>query len=111
MGNQQCLVSGVNNQILGDIIKRLLIDNNINVLETPASIDQIFDEMGEDVAYLFIETSNKKLPEEYKEMFNINSNLIVIELLNNGESVCLYMDDLSEKMLDKIINLNRAVDN
>lgn len=48
----------------------------------------------------------KQLPFEYKEFLNNNNELIVIELLNNGKCSGLYVDDISETMLNKIISLN-----
>ena len=105
MDNLHALVSGISDGMLGEIIKRLLNDNNIKVLENSSDLDQLIDVVTDGVDYLIIGVENNKLPNKYKEIFNLNKNLAVIELLDNGRCVAFFMDDVNEAILNKIINL------
>ena len=105
MENLQCLVSGVTNRILGDIIKRLLNDNCIKSYECSSFICDLASAVNDDVSHVIVGMGNKQLPREFKEIFNKKNDLIVIELLNNGKSLSLYMDDIDETVLKKIINI------
>ena len=106
--DKRCLVVGVNDKILGDIISRLLIENDIKVHESASTMDTITNSINSGISHLIIDQNNKKLPSIYKDVFSCNSDLIIIELLNNGKSVGLYIDDVSVTLLRKIINLNAS---
>ena len=110
MDDLQCLVSGINDGIFGDVINRLLNNNNIKVYECSSDVHELKNAVNDDIAYLLIGMNNKQLPSEYKELLNVNSHLIIIEVFNDGESICLYMDDISELILNKIVNLNERME-
>ena len=104
MENLQCLISGVTNGVLGDIIKRVLDDNYIKHYECSSYINELVSAVNDDISYVIV--GNRQLPKEYIEIFKKNNDLMIIELLNEGRSLGLYMDDIDEALLKKIINLN-----
>ena len=111
MEQKQCLVCGVTDGILDGIIKCVLHGNDIEVYDCPTefSSDQFnsfSNVINEQVSYLIVGKDKKQLPDEYKKILNNNNELLVIELLNNGKSLSLYVDDVNAKILNKIINLN-----
>lgn len=105
MEHKQCLVCGITDGILDGIIKCVLLDNQIEICDCPDGIDNILNVINDHVSYVIVGNDKKQLPVEYKELLNNNNELIVIELLNNGKSLGLYVDDISEIVLNKIINL------
>ena len=106
MEKLQCSVCGIDNGILGEIVKRLLVENHIEVHDCAQGFDNLLNAPKNDNSYVIVGKGNKQLPVEYREVFNQNNNLIVIELLSNGKSLSLYMSDVNEVILNKIINLN-----
>jgi len=102
----QCLISGISNGILGDIIKDVLTSNNSDVFEVDSINDDLFHELSPEINYLFVGMNNKTLPEEYKNVFSANNDLIVVEILNDGKSLGLYIDDINALVLNQIINIH-----
>jgi len=105
--DQRCLINGVTNGILSDIIKNVLTNNNIRVYETSTTPDQLINQVSSKVDCIFMGKNNKGLPEEYRSIFDSNNNLIIVEILNDGKSMGLYIDDISTSMLEKIVTINK----
>ena len=103
MENQLCLVSGMRDGIRGDIVKRILRHNNLKPQECMGAL---VDAIDSNVSCVIIDMDDKCLPSECEKIFKQNNELIIIEILNNGKSLSLYMDDINETALDKIININ-----
>ena len=103
MGKTLCLVSGVEDAILNGVIKHLLHDNGIKAHEYSGSFGDSINVVNNDISHVIV--GNKLLPVEYREMFERNDNPVVIELLDNGKNLGLYMGDISETMLNSIIGL------
>lgn len=104
MENLVCLVSGIRDGILGDIVKRLLRNNHYKARECSGSVIDFIDK---DVSCVIVGMGNKCLPVECKNIFKKNNELMVIEILNNGKSLGLYLDDINEKSLDIILNIKK----
>lgn len=102
-----CLISGISNGILGDIIKDVLNSNNFDVLEIPDSDDDQLYSLSRNADCVVMGMIDKSLPEEYKNIFNANNNLVVVEILNNGKSLGLYIDDINPTILNRVIALNK----
>jgi len=106
MEEQRCLVCGIRDGILDEIIKRSLLENNIKVHSCDKGLDNMLEASGDDDSYMIVSLDKKQLPDKYTEIFNKNNDLIVVELLNNGKSLGLYMNDINEFVLNKIIQIN-----
>jgi len=106
MEELRCLVCGIRDGILDEIIKRSLLENNIQVHNCDKDLDNVLDAVCDDDSYVIVGRGQKQLPDEYTEIFNKNNELIVVELLNNGKSLGLYMNDINESVLNKIIKIN-----
>ena len=106
MEELRCLVCGIRDGILDEIIKRSLLENNIQVHNCDKDLDNVLDAVCDDDSYVIVGRGQKQLPDEYTEIFNNNNELIVVELLNNGKSLGLYMNDINESVLNKIIKIN-----
>ena len=102
-----CLVSGIDDGILGEFIKRLMRENNIKVMEASAGLNEVLNELSLDDDFLLIGREEKDLPKEYKAIFKKNKEVAVIELLTNGKSLGFYMDDIAS---DEIVKIIRAMD-
>ena len=100
-----CLVSGFSDSVLGEIIKRQLRDNDVQFHECFGGYDGLVNVVNDDVSYVIVGMGDRLLPLECREIFNKNNNLIVIELLDNGKSLGLYLDNISETTLNMILNL------
>lgn len=105
MEHKKCLVCGVTDGILDDIVKRALHDNDIEVYDFSGEFESISNFINDQVSYLIVGKDRKQLPSEYKELLNNNNQFLIIELLNNGKSLGLYVDDINGQLLNKIINL------
>lgn len=105
MEELRCLVCGIDDGILGEIVKRSLLEKNIKVHECNEDLDNQLESTDENYSYMIIGKDKKKLPKEYKGAFKKNNELIIVELLNNGKSLGLYMNDINEAVLNKIINI------
>lgn len=106
MDDMRCLICGVKDEILGEIIKRSLLENNIQVHNCDKGFDNLLNAVSDDDAYTIVGLDNKQLPDEYDDIFNKNNGLIVVELLNDGKSLGLYINDINQAVLNKIININ-----
>ena len=100
-----CLVSGFNDSVLGEIIKRLLRDNDIKFHECSGGYDGLVDVVNDDVSYVVVGMGDRLLPLECREIFDKNNNLIIVELLDNGKSLGIYLDNISETTLNMILNI------
>ena len=109
MEKLQCFVCGVGNGILGEIIKRLLIENDIEVYDCNCGLDDLSNSTEVNDSFVIVDKTDKQLPREYQELFARNSNLIVIELLNDGRGLSLHINDINETVINKIMNLNGSV--
>jgi len=105
MGKSHCMIGGVKDGILADIIKQLLVSNEINIHEVTTGLDEISPADYADLNYLILDMTDKTLPSNYCDFFDTNRNLIVIELLNNGRSLGIYVDDVNEDDLERILKL------
>lgn len=104
MEQLQCLISGINHKILHEIIKRILDDTNINVIETSFELNEVTNPLIADSHYVLIGRDDKNLPDEYLNMFKLNKKLAVIEILNNGKDMGLYMGDIGSNDLVGVIH-------
>ena len=109
MEKLQCFICGVGNGILGEIIKRLFIENDIEVYDCDCGLDDLLISTEVNDSFVIVDKTDKQLPQDYQEILARNNNLIVIELLNDGRGLSLHINDINETVINKIMNLNDPV--
>lgn len=108
MDNIKYLMVNFEDGILTDIIKRIINRDNVRDIDHVYLVNDSDLDMYDDIGCLIIDCNGKELPVEYQTVTMLNEKLMIIELLNNGKSVGVYMDDVSEKLISQIINIRES---
>ena len=107
MANLKCLVSGITDGILRGVIKSILDNNNIDMHEFDIEHYDQSSVEDCDAGYVIVDMKNKKLPSRYRKIFEQNKNMTVIELLDEGRGVAIFMDDVGDEEFKYLLNQHK----
>ena len=104
-------MSGITDGILRDVIKKILDNNNIDIHE--CDIEKYDQAIVEDcdAGYVIVDRKNKMLPSRYRKIFETNKNMTVIELLDEGRGVAIFIDDVGEEDFKYLLNQHKRTEN
>lgn len=109
MDDLQCLMCGVDDGVLAGVLKRMFNDCNIEVIESIPGSDSTVSVTNDKFSCLIVGKGKTQFPEVYKNIFKQYQQLIVVEILNDGKSVRLLMDDVSSEELINLIKASRKI--
>jgi len=105
METLRCLISGIPQNLLSDIVLSIVQQHeNIEVVERISDskeLDSILKLQPIDVLILGLKTNCS--PEFCRDLLNKFSDLLIIGLCNDGRMATVYLDDVSSHEIIKII--------
>jgi len=92
----RCLIAGIPQVLLADIVQRIVQDNeNIEVIERVSDIDDVSAILSvQDVDVLITGMKSNHDPQRYRNIQNQFANLLIIELIDDGRHATIYVNDI-----------------
>ncbi len=106
MENIRCLISGVPQQILADIVQRIAKEcKQIEVVDH-TNIDRIEDFVKKNsIDVLILGMKDNVLPKRYSELIDQIKNLIVVGLIDDGRRAAVYLNNIGKNEIIQIITI------
>lgn len=107
MDNLRCLIANIPELVLADIVHRLVDERpDVDVVARDASnrnLRELIKKYGVDVLIMGLDISH--IPEEYIDIMELDSDLVVIGLIEEGRHAMVLIEDIGLGDLKELINL------
>jgi len=92
----RCLIAGVPQIILADIVQRIVQENkNIEVVAHVSDIEDVLNKLnGSNINVLIIGMKSNNTPQIYRDIQSKFSDLLIIGLVDDGRQAIIYLDDV-----------------